>query len=85
MGGEGIMTTEQHLQAAEEHGDAAATWFSNSKFGVDFVFDAIVAAHHGLAAQTCERCEGHGVFKDTPKYDGCPDCKSQGWLPRAKS
>ena len=78
------MTREQHLDAAEFHGETARTWMLERDLGVDPVEDAIIAAHHGRAAQKCEACGGRGHYPHsfTPAIR-CEQCYGTGWVPMA--
>ena len=46
---------------------------------------AVIAAHHALAAQKCDRCRGSGYLFEEPEMwaPECPVCQETGRHPDA--
>ena len=75
------MTREQHLAAARRFGSLVG--FALRLHPSAAEENAILAAHHARAAQTCERCNGSGCDPDIP-YEDCQKCYGDCWLSRAE-
>lgn len=92
------MTREQHLAMADLSGQIAvsrlAAAMSDHPFDNDqdectdrAILCTVAAAHHGLLAQRCDECGGHGnglVYDNPHQHAGrCRRCDGAGWIPRA--
>ena len=76
------MTREQHLDVARQFG-TDVLHFVPPYATPDFITDdsaaeacrsAVIAGHHGRAAQRCEECR----MDERAPY--CPECEGEGWV-----
>ena len=78
------MTVEQHLSAAVSHGENTLTLLFPPVSPVmenAAVREAVIAAHHALAAQVCREWVKPGWHGRCPST--CEKCGGRGWVPRA--
>ena len=90
------MTCEQHEDAAYRIGLIVRVRLAQAVSDHPFDNDqdecaatslawAVIAAHHALAAQTCDMCNGTGSGIPFPPEAEvpCDTCDGAGWIPRA--